>query len=233
MNQLQGIDKIYWINLDRSADRRQSMETLLHDDAFQGISIERISAVDGQIADTVYSQLNLEKKKVTDYEYACLLSHLNTLRRFSETNDGIALILEDDVTLELKPYWKQTVREIIDNAPADWEILPLSYITIGYNNKNAPLYDKNINNKYFGTAAYLINRGAAKKLIQKYYVDGKYKLGPGDNHEADMFLYSKCKTYVYKYPYFIYKTENTSLIHPNHLHDHERSKRKIMEMYTP
>ena len=45
---LNGIDIIYWINLDRSKERRKHMETVLKDPVFDGIKNERIKAIDGE-----------------------------------------------------------------------------------------------------------------------------------------------------------------------------------------
>ena len=48
---LDGIDAIYWINLDRSVDRRQRMEKMFEDPVFAEKKIIRISAVDGKAHD--------------------------------------------------------------------------------------------------------------------------------------------------------------------------------------
>jgi NADH:ubiquinone oxidoreductase subunit K len=45
---LDGIDCIYWINLDRSIDRKQKMEEMFTDPIFIGKPIKRIEAVDGK-----------------------------------------------------------------------------------------------------------------------------------------------------------------------------------------
>ena len=43
---LNGIDIVYWINLDRSNDRRYNMTTMFEDDAFKDIKNERFPAID-------------------------------------------------------------------------------------------------------------------------------------------------------------------------------------------
>jgi len=172
-------------------------------------------------------------KQKNDYEYACMLSHLETIRRFSRTNHEVALIMEDDITLELKKYWRKSVREIIENAPSDWEVIQLCYIING--NRTNPnqfeLYQRNIRNNCVSAAAYLINNKTAKKIINSIYIDGKYNLEHYIIHHADCYIFSKTITYTYKYPYFIYKSNNDSLLHPEDLNHHERSKLKIIEMY--
>ena len=41
-----GIDIAYWINLDRSNDRRDNMNAIFRDNAFKNIMNERFSAID-------------------------------------------------------------------------------------------------------------------------------------------------------------------------------------------
>jgi hypothetical protein len=231
-NYMDGLDIIYWINLDRSNDRRKKMTQLFQDPVFQNIQIQRVTAVDGIIPKQVYPKLNLMNKQKNDYEYACMLSHLETIRSFSNTDLKIALIMEDDVTLEFKKYWRKSVREIIDNAPPDWEIIQLCYITVDNNPETFKLYEPNYRNKCVSAAAYLIKNGAARKLMNGIYSNGKYNLEHYIIHHADCYLFTKLKTYTYKYPLFIYKTNNDSLLHPEDLMEHEYSKMKIENMYN-
>ena len=79
----------------------------------------------------------MQPDKFTKVEYACTLSHINTIREFSKSNYGVALVMEDDMTLEFKPYWKKSVKQIMDNAPSDWEIIQLCYI-LQNNHLNLP-----------------------------------------------------------------------------------------------
>lgn len=232
---MDGVDVIYWINLDRSKERYTEMQTLLSDTAFSNIPNHRIVAVDGNSNDGVYDKLVFNNKMNTKLEYACLLSHLNAIRAFSESNYSTALIFEDDVTLEFKKYWRKSVREIIENAPADWEIIQLCYITSGKLNEEYTLNNYGINRygNIASMAAYIINANAAKKLMLEMYnpKTGTYTLRNYHTHEADHYLFKCLRTYTYKYPYFIYPTENTSTLHPEDLSSHIRSKMKIQNMY--
>jgi len=233
---MDGVDVIYWINLDRSKDRYAEMQTLLSDSAFSNIPNHRIAAVDGGgNNDGIYDKLIINQKMNTKLEYACLLSHLNAIRTFSESNYSTALIFEDDVTLEFKKYWRKSVREIIENAPADWEIIQLCYISSGNLNAEYTLNNYGINRygNIASMAAYIINANAARKLMLEMYnpKTGTYTLRNYHTHEADHYLFKCLRTYTYKYPYFIYPTENTSTLHPEDLSSHIRSKVKIQQMY--
>jgi GR25 family glycosyltransferase involved in LPS biosynthesis len=230
INYMDGIDAIYWINLDRSNDRRMQMNRFLKDPVFKNMKIERVSAVDGKRPDTVYPRLQFMYKQKNDYEYACMLSHLDTINMFSKTNYNVALIMEDDLTMELRPYWRKSIKEVIDGAPKDWEIIQLCYNTQA-NIKNFSLYERNVRNKTVCAAAYLISNRAAKRLIGEIYSDNKYNLEHYIIHHADCYIFNKLITYTYKYPYFIYKTNNNSLLHPEDLNSHERSKRQVLEMF--
>jgi hypothetical protein len=77
----------------------------------------------------------------------------------------------------------------------------------------------------------MMNKVSAKNLIDKTRKNGKYALPDNMPHQADKFLYKICNTYCYKYPYFVYSTDNDSLIHPSHVDFHNQSKTRIMNYY--
>jgi GR25 family glycosyltransferase involved in LPS biosynthesis len=225
-NKLDGIDCIYWINLDRCRERKKSMEEMFSNPVFKNIKTHRVCGIDGT-KDNISEMLFFPKHaKYKDSEYGCILSHLECIRRFSETDDPIALVAEDDITLDFQKYWRKSIRQIIQQAPNDWEIIQLCYII-----KNNEMQFEEYSSHYqYSTAAYLIKNGAAKQLIADIYENGKWKLDQNIHHVADEFIYKKCKTYNYKYPVFMYKTENDSLIHPTHIRFHNESKLRIEQM---
>ena len=218
---LDGIDVIYWINLDRSVDRRQRMEKMFEDPVFAEKKIIRISAVDGKAHD-IDQVLNtnfqgMTPDKFSKVEYACLLSHLNAIKQFSKSSYENALIMEDDVTLEYKPYWKTSVNQIMENAPNDWEIIQLCI------NIDSPLKQKYTRNAGYisCTGAYIINKKCSTKIsVNKYKLDNVL-------HVSDGYLFMKTTTYAYKYPMFTYKLNEISTIHPEHLQQHDRNKKII------
>lgn len=234
---------IYWINLDRSPDRREKMEKMLET---IDISNQRISAIDGK-NEKMYNMINTNNYDSTDSEYGCLMSHLEAIRTFKNSSHTIGLILEDDCTLELKKYWQGTlndktlnekINKIISNAPKDWEIIMLSYIV----HVNHPINDWSNNEKYirfdsemYSTLAYVINKKGAKKLIDdcdnlSCYKDNMYLLNSNAQHKADHYIYKNTITYCYKYPLFIYDNED-STIHDDHLDFHKQNKERIIKNY--
>jgi GR25 family glycosyltransferase involved in LPS biosynthesis len=207
------------------------MVNLFNNDEFNNIQIERVSAHDGKFPNPVYSKLNLTYKQKNDFEYACLTSHLETVRKFSNTSYETALIMEDDITLEFRPYWRKTVQQVMDEAPEDWEIIQLCYTSVEKDPMYFSTYEHITNSNCVCAAAYLINNKGAKRLMNSIYKNGKYNINPMYNHHADCFLFAMCNTYTYKYPYFIYKTD-TSLLHPEDIPDHLKAKIKVVNMYN-
>ena len=236
-NYLDGIDVIYWINLDRATERRNNMEKMLKDSVFGNIEKIRYPAIDGSLENfkdiimkTIYPRNYLSS--YTNQEYACLFSHLNVIKKFSNSNYNVTLIFEDDMLLEYKKYWKENVRQIMENAPKDWEIIQLGY-TVGDHNKiPEELYTLNSNQQYYGMGSYLIKKSAAKKLIEDLNKGDKYMLNKNIPHISDIYIYKMLKTYVYKYPYFTYPTNNDSYIHNEHLPAHVRSKELTNSLYN-
>lgn len=231
VNYLDGVDAIYWINLDRSTERRAHMENVLSDPTFADIPNYRISATDGKIPDNVPKKLGAYKKQdeMSDYEYACLISHLDAIREFSNSEYKIGLIFEDDVTLEFKKYWKKSIRKILDDAPPDWDIITLYYSIQDKKLVEEEYYKHEYRMTY--ALAYLIKNESAKKLMASHYKNNKYNLTDKFRHTSDWYIYGSLNTYVYKYPMFVYKTENDSTIHGDHLSEHISKKQDFINAY--
>ena len=89
----------------------------------------------------------------------------------------------------------------------------------------------NVDRKFYGTGAYIIKKSSAKNFIQNLIKGDKYLLNKNIPYTADIYIYKMLKTYVYKYPYFTYPTNNDSYIHNEHLPDHFRSKELTNSLY--
>lgn len=198
---------MYWINLDRSTERRENMLVLLKDHTFDGMPKHRVKAYDGGDPDDekkIRSMIQVDEKMIMK-EYACLLSHFKTILLFLKSDYEYALVLEDDVSLEYKPYWRTTLMECMKKAPRDWEIIQLCI-----NNCALPkqLYSSEHHNS---TAAYIIRKSGAKKLMKQIYHSNYFNLDPTIYPAADTYLYKAMKTYVYQYPFFTFSNKDTTI----------------------
>jgi GR25 family glycosyltransferase involved in LPS biosynthesis len=220
---LSGIN-IYVINLERSPHRKDFMEKQF---TKYGITNYKfVKAVDGKkvsnLTRDVYSdnsrvvKYNYDKN-VTEYELACMLSHLVTIKNFLDTNNPYCLILEDDVTFDFLPHWKSSVQDVINfvetqTAKDPWNIISLfdSSSNVNYSvNKYRPIKD-------WSTASYIINRKGAKILMDAFY--------DTDNEEydlrtvkllcqpiADIILPRYVNWYIYAPTLFTTKNNSTTL----------------------
>jgi len=231
---LKGIDVVYYINLAKSVDRRTAMETMFKDPVFNGIPIHRYNAVNGyETEGTVDNMMEITQRTITNKEYACTLSHLECIRLFSETDHPVALIMEDDMTLEYKKYWSKSIQTVIDNAPYDWEIIQLCYI-IG-NQFPRQTYTARHKNGFlaWSAGAYIIKNAAAKRMMNEIYIPDtkRYRLDANHHHVADSIIYEYCISYTYKFPFFVYRSDNDSTLHSDHLSWHESVKKRVTNMY--
>ena len=223
---ISGFDIIYWINLDRAEKRRENMKEMLDLIPIDNI---RIKAVDGNF-DNPYDKLYYYNSRCSKSEYGCLVSHLETINKFSRSNYEIALILEDDMNLEYVQYWNKSIADIIKNAPIDWDIIMLTYINCNSELHNT--YTLNDKGEIWGAGAYLINKKSALNFINKIYNNNMYILNKNLYQASDIYIFKLLKTYTYKYPYFIYPDDNNSFIHPDHLNKHQTSKNELTKIWS-
>ena len=206
------IPPIYYVNLDDQTDRKKYVE-----DHFKYWGIEnytRISGYDGREDDLSDIIKGRYPERMTSGEVGCTTSHLKAIKHWYDTSDSqYALIMEDDIDLELVKFWNFSWNEMMANLPYDWDVVQLAIICTG--SIHVKLHRRFVND--FSTACYLINRHHAEKLI-KFHVRGdKYKLDNGAKPRAvaDDLIYNSGVTYAM--PLFLYKLEMGSSIHPEHV----------------
>ena len=218
----------YWINLDKSTKRKLFMENQFKE---KNIDNVRVSAITPDDFDTVLAN----KRPLTckhpgcvncEYEIACISSHIKAMKEaITNTNDEWFVVMEDDMLL---PY-DIDYDTLIKDAPPDFEILQLC---ISYGNTVEFLYNNLLlNNKlhfikwqYLLPCAgmYIVSRKGAEKLVNKFYVNGKYDFSSCEFQiVADVALYSTANTYTATFPCSYPNIEMGSEIHPHHLDAHQ------------
>ena len=206
------IPPIYYVNLDDQTDRKKYVE-----DHFKYWGIEnytRISGYDGREDDLSDIIKGRYPERMTSGEVGCTTSHLKAIKHWYDTSDSQhALIMEDDIDLELVKFWNFSWNEVMANLPYDWDVIQLAIICTG--SIHVKLHRRFVND--FSTACYLINRHHAEKLIKFHVREDKYKLDNGAKPRAvaDDLIYNSGVTYAI--PLFLYKLEMGSSIHPEHV----------------
>jgi glycosyl transferase family 25 len=165
----------YIINLDRSKARYESIKPYV--DQLE-LPTERIEAVDGSklSEEEIKEKVDLEACRVflghtpKRGTIGCSLSHINVWQTFLKSTFKFAVIFEDDVSFEPKKL-KVFIEDVLKNSDL-WDVvnfethgnrrMPVSIKTL-VNNHQLCLYLS----KSTHTGCYMINRKAAKHLLQK------------------------------------------------------------------
>lgn len=171
---------IYWINLDRSATRRERMTTRL-----QSLDQRhtRIPAVDGKDEAAVRAAIRFSN--VTAAIAACSASHLRAIKQAFLDGCEEALIIEDDMTFELfsASRWAELKRS-----------LPARYGAVRLCTAETPrvldtLYRRRellvpIHKVMWCAGAYLIEREAMRCLLEQYSAGANFDVS-NFPHEQD------------------------------------------------
>jgi len=230
---------IYYINLDRSRERREAMDAQLR--ALGLSNYERVAAVDGSalaswhggsMGDGLYFTNDFSQDGSTIGELGCTLSHLKTLASIdlTKTHKQVALILEDDASFELVPRWPESLRELLATAPDDWEIIKLHHneeLWQARSSESARFVRHESNDPTYGAVAYLVNaRGCA--AVRRY----GFSLNPSrcSQIQADRYIYALAITYDYHLPLFV-TLDNDSEIHEDHRAGHAAQHALVLQRY--
>lgn len=206
---LQGLPPIYYINLDKSEDRKRYME-----DQFEYWQIEnytRISGYDGTEDDLSDILRGKYPDQMNSRDVGCCTSHLKAIQHWYETSDTpCAIIMEDDCDLGPVSYWPFVWKDFYSRVPFDYDVVQLAVINPA--TISLKLHRRFVND--FSTACYMITRHHASKLVKYYCKDGKYKLDynvrPRCCSEHVIYQSGSC----YAIPLFLYsKEELGSMIH--------------------
>jgi hypothetical protein len=100
------ISKVYYINLDKRADRKDEFLSNFSDSDKSGNRIERIQAVETP----------------SNGALGCLLSHIKTLKRCIENNDKISFVCEDDLYIYDIKKLNDLTSYVIKNFK-DWKVI--------------------------------------------------------------------------------------------------------------
>ena len=209
---LKNIPPIYYLNLDGQPERKQYME-----EQFKYWEIEnytRISAYDGRTDDLSDIISGRYPDNMNSGEIGCTTSHLKAIKHWIETSDSqCAIFMEDDVDLEVARYWDFTWKDFQSLVPYDYDVIQLAIICTGP--LHVKLHRRFVND--FSTAAYMITRHHAEKLLKFHIRNEKYKLDNGSKPRAvaDDLIYNSGNTF--SIPLFLYKIALGSSIHPEHV----------------
>ena len=252
------LPKFYYINLDRSNDRKKHMEKFFKKiEKKTGLKtrFQRIKAFDGRVENVDnFSNLKLKDmwhkkedfRKAIGPEFGCTYSHIKGMNSFindEENNDDVAFICEDDLELFkiAKEFFKDILSKVIDFTLKNDLVAvscvgsPHIVIPLMETAKNATFLNYHNNRgRLYGTGCYLITRKLAKNIVDRHWKNNKLIIP--ENHSsmvADHFIYPQGINTHFMIPsLFAIKPENDSYIHSEHLKMHDNVQKIMFQMWN-
>lgn len=225
---------IYWINLNRSTDRKTNFIKQL--ETYKITNETRIEGIDGNDIN-FESYKNNTIKNLTRYELCCTLSHLKAIKCAKENGDKMALIMEDDCNFDYVKYQNKTINEISENlnvADPNWGILQLTMCNRSDHNIRISNATEHIEKGYRNcTTCYLINEHGMSDLLNNSNKSNTIY------SQADYYLYKLTTTYYLTKPYFIYNyssacasnVHNMGINSKQTLYKREDDNKKFWDIY--
>lgn len=194
----------YYINMDQDTDRRALMERWwgqvwdlrrhvgfdprdpqarvkmlgrLHEAEIMR-AIDRSAAVSADLAD--YDTYDNHRRNRL-MELGPTIAHLTAIKRAYDEGHKKAIIMEDDVTPYLVPYWRKSPKDLValmDRQHPSWHILQLTYVDQIQRqaNKTAEGFFE-IHRFRFGAAAYAISRAGMEEVLSLFLTpEGTFRL---------------------------------------------------------
>lgn len=228
---------MYYINMDMSPDRKDHVERQL---TMYNLDATRIPGIVGKDMNLKHGIFEFPDKKIIYHnnyncsksELGCLASHLKAIYTAYNNGDQLALILEDDVSFALLPYWPINLMKVMEDAPSDWHVISL--FSQWCMNDPVDYVPFSLKNPCYGAIAYIINRKGMYNCLQnvlqnKPLVFNKGDIDSPDSLMADITIYHMARnTYFYTTHVLLFPYNNDdimdSTIHTNHTNSHiERS----------
>ena len=245
MNKLLNIPYIYYINLDRSIERKESIEKHFYD--FNIINYKRIKAIDIKENQDLSFLKNGLPRNLKPVEAAVVYSHIKAIKEFLSSNNEWAIICEDDVSLSFSKYWSFSWNDFFLRIPNNANIVQLAISTRGTKPFDFHLHQRTFWD--FNCTAYLINKKQAADIINKYCIDEKIDLNlyiitneyDSDNENsflqeksatAEEVVYGINKNTAYSAPIFGYSVSTESTINKETYDQTLDSHRRALDYWT-
>lgn len=153
MNKLEGLPKIYYINLVEATERNQHMLNMF--DKYNITNFERYEAT---------RHAKSGHKRLSAAEFGCMISHIEVCKLIAAGDDEYAIVFEDDIDLSGIDKWQFTWNDFISKMPR-FDILQIHRHQVkGFDRfklKKWEVFDHS-------TAGYVITKSYARGIVSLY-----------------------------------------------------------------
>lgn len=207
------LEKIFFINLDKSGLRRKTIEERLHSTTQGKYKVERWTASGNGEADVAnfkeFSRSHQVLGMVRKGTIATYLSHVRLMKHIAEQKDGVYMVLEDDAQPKSEK-WADEVMCQVRELPENWDVYKFGYWKDGAGcdgvqtaGKFSCLLDK-YTLSFMGTQGLAYTPKGAKAMLAHLYempvydVDGAMMSAQNEGRgvSVDANLYASKRTYL-------------------------------------
>lgn len=185
MSKLDGIPKIYYINLEEATDRNESMLAMF--EKYNITNFERYEA-------KRYSHSG--HKRLSPSQFGCMMSHIDVCKLIVDGKDDYAIVMEDDIDISTVDIWDFTWKDLISKVP-QFDVFQLHRQQI-FDFDGATL--RTWGKWDHSTAAYVITKRYAQGILRLYQrnkesLSGFRPLSGRTGPVADFSIYVHGNTY--------------------------------------
>mmetsp|Transcript_28924 Transcript_28924/g.51957 ORF Transcript_28924/g.51957 Transcript_28924/m.51957 type:complete len:383 (-) Transcript_28924:45-1193(-) len=249
---------VYWINLEPSCHRHLRMGLTLQAHNFTNVRVVGVEGdyfaltplstgpraplrFDGPLQRgganvSVWTSSGIinrkDAKRLTKGEVGCVLSHLRAFRQAFVDGHDMALVMEDDVTMELVPQWNgqgmaEVVRQVAAQSHGEWDLVQLTAMLFQkWPRKlfrayfvNGTLAVRRLDDRVYGTQAYVVHRRGMARLLDRLWPRQDWRQAWPDrldlrripNARADSLLYTLTRSYVATRSLFLYHVSHSAI----------------------
>lgn len=235
--------KFYWININKSLNRRYFMEEQFK---INGLSNERIEAITPETLEAIIEDKPpfncgspgciYNNQNDCKFEFSCTCSHLNAIKAGYNSNEPFFIVCEDDIYFPFKLDYDK----IIKTLPTDFDICQMMVINDEANDyiyneclkgKGELFIKYDCTKKFFGAGMYLLSRNGAKRILDLFINENSLKYDFRDVpslKQADFMLYMYVNSYTITFPLCFPVLLFVSEIHPKHYYFHKQAIDKII-----
>ena len=178
------IDKIFYINLDRRADRNQHILDMFNECNILPDMYERFSTIEE-----------------VNGAMGCTKSHINILQIAKERNYNYILVVEDDLIINDKTNFINNVNKIFEDN-IDFDVIQISGNVLRCTSSEYKYLSKLIDSQT--TSGYIVNCKYIDKLIENYTESLNSMILEGKKHENCLDIHWKV----------LQKTDNWYIFNP-------------------
>lgn len=233
--------KHYWINMDKSTDRRELMEKQFLE---KGIDNTRICAETPETTKhwTIHRHPDSTESQG---EISCLISHIKAVKQGYDDGYECFCVVEDDMIIKLLNFERifKHLKEAEEKHGKPYDVLQLftnshPFIVSMYNNNiEVPgVYQEYIqfrDNNLPSAGYYMVSRTGAKKILDKFVVSStEFDLSFSSWCVADNYIYQPFSSYILTYPIAIADTSYESTLHISHKANHDHANRFIEKIWS-